>query len=171
MPRAHGVLQRLHRRHRPRPFIAVVEVVVQQGQAERVKRDMADDRHDVRGGVMVPDHGHPQRPFVFVVEIPGLVLSGDGGRDLARIAVARVHDLERDRAGGVHHLPGLPVGAEAQPCAQGLVAAHDEAQSGRDVRHGLAGRQWPGTARRQGVARGLYDGPDVLLAPAELGGA
>jgi hypothetical protein len=96
----------------------VVEVVVQRGQAERVQRDMADNRHDMRGRAIARDHGHPQRPFVFIVEIPGLVLSGDGGRYLARVAVARVHDLECDRAGGVHHLPGLPVGAEAQPCAQ-----------------------------------------------------
>jgi hypothetical protein len=135
-----GLLHRLHRRHGPGPFIAVVEVVVQRGQAERVQRDMADNLRDMRGVAMVRDHGHPQRPFVFIVEVPGLVPGGDGGRYLARVAVARVHDLERDLAGGVHHLLGLPVGPEAQPCAQCLVAAHDEAQSGRDVRHGLAGR-------------------------------
>ena len=117
---------------------------------------------------MVRDHGHPHRPFVLVVEVPGLVPGGDGGRHLGRVAVARVDDLERDLAGGVHHLLGLPVGAEAQPGAQRLVAAHDEAQSGRDVRHGLTGRQRPDAAHRQGVALVLHDRPDLMLAPAEL---
>jgi hypothetical protein len=163
-----GLLHRLHRRHHPGPLIAVVEVVVQQGQAERVQGDMADHLHDMRGAAMVRDHGHPQRPLAFIVELPGLVLGGDGGRHLARVAVARVHDLERDRARGVHHLPGPPVGAEAQPRAQCLMAAHDEAQPGRDVRHGLAGRQRPGVTHRQGVTLVLNDPPDLLLAPAEL---
>jgi hypothetical protein len=163
-----GLLHRLHRRHRPGPFIAVVEVVVQHRQAERVQRDMADHLRDMRGVAMVRDHGHPQRPFVFVVEVPGLVLGGDGGRQHARVAVACVHDLERDRAAGMHHLLDLPVGAEAQPGAQCLVAAHDEAQSGRYVRHGLAGRQRPGAAHWQRVVLGLNDRPDLPLAPAEL---
>ena len=163
-----GLLHRLHRRHRPGPFIAMVEVVVQHGQAERVQRDMADHRHDMRGVALVRDRGHPQRPFVLVVEVPGLVRGGDGGRDLTRVAIARVHDLERDRAGGMHRLPGLPAGAEAQPGAQRLVAAHDEAQPVRYVRHALAGRQCPGATHGQGAALGLHDRPDLLLAPAEL---
>ena len=163
-----GLLHRLHRRHRPGPFIAVVEVVVQHGQAERVQRDMADQLRDMRGLAMVRDHGHPQRPFVFVVEVAGLVLGGHGGRHLARVAVACVHDLERDRAGGMHHLLSPPVGAEAQPGAQCLVAAHDEAQSGRYVRDGLPGRQRPGATHWQRVFLGLNDRPDLLLAPAEL---
>jgi hypothetical protein len=163
-----GLLHRLYRRHRPGPFIAVVEVVIQHGQAERVQRDMADHLRDMRGAAMVRDHGHPQRPFVFVVEFPGLVLGGDGGRHLARVAAARVHDLQRDRAGGMHRLLGVPVGAEAQPGAQCLMAAHDEAQTGRYVRHGLPGRQRPGATHGQRVVLGLNDRPDLPLAPAEL---
>jgi hypothetical protein len=146
----------------------MVEVVVQHGQAERVQRDMADHLRDMRGIATMHDHGHPQRPLVLVVEFPGLVLGGDGGRHLARVAVARVHDLERDRAGGVHHLLGLPIGVEAQPGAQCLVAAHDEAQSGRYVGHGLAGRQRPGATHWQRIVLSLNDSPDLLLAPAEL---
>jgi hypothetical protein len=166
-----GLLHRLHRGHRPGSFIAVVEVVVKHGQAERVQRDMADHLRDMRGVALVRDHGHPQRPFVFIVEVPVLVLGRDGGRYLARVAVARVHDLECDRAGGMHRLPSPPVGAEAQPGAQCLVAAHDVAQSGRDVRHGLARRQCTGAAHGQRVALGPNDRPDLLLAPAELGDA
>ena len=122
----------------------------------------------MRGGAAVRDHGHPQRPFVLKVECPGLVPGGDGGRYLARVAVARVHDLERNLAGGVHHLLGLPVGVKAQPGAQRLVAAYDEPQTCRDVRHGLTRRQRPGAPHRQGVGFVLDDRPDLLLAPAEF---
>ena len=80
----------------------------------------------------------------------------------ATTAAAGVHDLLGQSSGG------LPFGGPAQPGAQRLVPAHDEAKSGRDVRHGLPGRQRSDAADRQGVALVSHDAPDLVLAPAEL---
>jgi hypothetical protein len=84
------------------------------------------------------------------------------------VAVVGVDHLQRGLAGGRHDLPGLAGRVQPYRHAQGLVAAHQGAEHGRDLLDGGALAQFGDAADRHPVVGVDHLSPGGELSPGQV---